>query len=132
MTTPDAHGVTIKEASQRLGKSLETIRRWIDEGKIPAWKVMQDGQVVWRVVIDDIMDTDQGMSRSDVQGVHDVQDVLTEKDKEIADLKEEVAALRAQLEEKETEIRDLHALVQEQQKALPSGKRHGWEIWRRT
>lgn len=124
--------MTIAEAAERLGKSLKTIHRWIDEGKIPAWKVMEGGQEVWRVIIDDVMDTDQGMSRSDVQGVHDVRDVLTEKDKEIMDLKEEVATLKAQLRDRDAEIQALHALLQEQQKALPSGKRHGWEFWRRA
>lgn len=127
MPTPDVPGVTIAEASAQLGESPETIQRWIDEGRIPAWKVVENGQVVWRVVIDDVEDTDQGMSRSDVEGVRGA---LTEKEREISALREEVALLKDQVATKDGQLAVKDQQVRQLSERLP-GKRARWMFWKK-
>lgn len=129
MTTPDAQGVTITEASARLDRSPRTLHRWITEGKVKAWKVQRDGHEVWLIDIADVHDGDHATT---TPGVHDVH-------AEILELREEVAWLRQQLTVKDKQIDDLNARLHEanalvltgQQKQLP-GPRRWWMFWRRT
>lgn len=129
MTTPNAEGMTITEASTRLGRSPRTLHRWIDEGKVKAWKVQRDGHEVWLVDIAGVHDGDHATTTADI---HDV-------NAEILDLREEVAWLRDQLRVKDGQIADLNArlheanaLVMAGQKQLSEpGKRPWWAFWRR-
>jgi excisionase family DNA binding protein len=121
MTKSIDHSLTVIEASARLGMSPKTIHRWIQENKVRAWKVTEDGHEKWYV------DLDNGpfMSKSDDQ------DVLLEKDTVIYSLKEEMATLRVLLREKDAQIRELHVLLQQQGQLPEPNKRPWWAFWRR-
>lgn len=129
MTTPNADGMTITEASARLGRSPRTLHRWIDEGKVRAWKVQKDGHEVWLVDIAGVHDGDHDTTTPNAHDVH----------AEILELREEVAWLRDQLRVKDTQIADLNSRLHEanalvlagQQKQL-QGPRRWWMFWRRT
>jgi excisionase family DNA binding protein len=113
----------ISRAAEILGKSPSTILRWIHSGKVPATKV--DGE--WRVDVSGAMPSE----------MTDHADVMSEKDAEIADLKQEIDLLKSQLAQKDSQIAALdqrlheaHVLIQ--QKALPEpGKRPWWMFWKR-
>lgn len=123
---PTADGMTITEASARLGKSPRTLHRWIDEGKVRAWKVQRDGHDVWLVDIG-------GGNATTTPGAHDV-------NAEILELREDVAWLREQVKVKDSQIADLNARLHEanalilagQQRQIEApGQRRWWMFWRR-
>ncbi len=119
-------GVTIAEASARLGKSPRTLHRWIDEGKVKAWKILRDGHEVWLVDMADVHDGDHATTTPDVHA-------------EVVELREEVAWLRDQLKVKDRQIDDLNSRLHEanalamagQKQLSEPGRRPWWMFWRK-
>jgi transposase len=117
--TESGKGVPIDRAAKALGKSPKTIVDWIHRGKLPAHKEDVAGHEEWRVDVDkaDILVCEY---------------LLVKKDEDISRLAEEVALLRSQIEAKDKQISEMHALLtRTQRKALSEpGKAPWWQFWR--
>ena len=104
-------GQPLDKAAEILGKSPRTILRWIHAGKIPATKV--DGE--WQVDVDTVRTNDKTRHGSDV---------MEELHSEIADLKDEILTLKAQLTEKDKQISELHVIIARTQPPQLEGPGH--------
>ena len=109
----------IAKAAEILGKSQRTILRWIQSGKVPAQKV--DGE--WRVDLTGIMPSE----------VTNHTEVMSERDSEIADLREEIDFLKSQVTEKDKQISELQVLLARQQprQLEEPGHKRWWQFWKR-
>ena len=110
---------TLNRAAEILGKSPRTILRWIQSQKIPAHKV--DGE--WRVDVSGVMPSEMTGHAA----------VMSEKDEEINDLKDEITLLKSQLIEKDKQISELHVIIaRTQPKQLEApGQKRWWQFWKR-
>jgi excisionase family DNA binding protein len=109
----------IAKAAEILGKSQRTILRWIQSGKVPAQKV--DGE--WRVDLTGIMPSE----------VTNHADVMSERDSEIADLREEIDFLKSQVTEKDKQISELQLLLARRQprQLEEPGHKRWWQFWKK-
>lgn len=118
MTSPNVKGLTIDAAAAKLGKSAKTMRRWIAENKVKAWKVEDHGIERWYI------DLDSGHPTGLDTSTHNVHDVQTEMAAEIRDLHEEIAMLREQLATKDKQISELHIIIARTQPKELEGPNH--------
>ncbi len=108
---------TIPEAARRLGLSEKTIRRRVHNGDLTGTQVSTRQGFTWMVDIpDDVPGED---ARSDERG------------EDNPDLRELVATLKDELARKNTQIEQLHVLLQQQALALPAPGRSWWRFWER-
>ena len=125
MTESETSGLSISRAADILGKSPKTILRWIQRGTLKAHKEEIAGHDEWRM---DGIDTVQDAVHDNVQ----VDVLLHEKDAEIARLVAEMDLMKSQIEAKDRQISELHALLTRNKKALPEPRKTPWwQFWRR-
>ena len=107
--------VSIQTAATRLGVSTETIRRRLRNGLLKGRQETTPQGFVWLVEVAD-----------DLPGQEEHADAY-------ADLRDMVATLKEELVSKNTQMQELHVLLQQQAKALPSPdekKTAWWRLWR--
>ena len=108
--------VSIQEAAMRLGVSTETIRRRLHKRVLKGRQETTPQGFVWTVELPE-----------DLQGQPEHGDPY-------ADLREMVATLKEELASKNSQIEQLHVLLQQQARALPSPNEKNtawWQFWRR-
>jgi DNA-binding transcriptional MerR regulator len=120
----DVELLTIAEAAQRLGVSIDTIHRRLRRGQLSGHRQPTPQGFTWLVEIPvgpcnskDGAPADAPVTAGDVQR-----------------LEQMVAVLQAQLEVKDKQIEQLHVLLQQAQAALPAPRdsRSWWQkLWRR-
>jgi transposase len=125
MTESKTTGLSVSRAADILGKSPKTILRWIQRGTLKAHKEEIEGHEEWRM---DGIDAVQATVHDNVQ----VDVLLHEKNAEIARLMAEMDLMKSQIEAKDRQISELHALLCRNQKALPEPRKATWwQFWRR-
>ena len=120
----DVELLTIAEAAQKLGVSIDTIHRRLRRGQLSGHRQPTPQGFTWLVEIPvgpcnskDGAPSDAPVTAGDVQR-----------------LEQMVAMLQAQLEVKDKQIEQLHILLQQAQAALPAPRdnRPWWQrLWRR-
>lgn len=103
-------GLSVRQAAQRAQTTDRTIRRWIAEGKLVATRTARG----WTVAESDLAACLD--ARADVSPSAAVQRPSETSD----DWRQYVADLRAQLEVKDQQISELHTLLAQAQRALPT------------
>jgi hypothetical protein len=113
--------VTIREAAVRLGRSEDTIRRWVRDGSLRSRQdPFRQGAYRWLIGIEQpdgnslpIDSTDQVENLKDRALVSDLTPMIPASEV-IAFLREYCARLWDELEARRTEISELHALLREE------------------
>lgn len=111
--------VTIQEAANRLGMSMDSIRRRISRGELKARKVKTAHGVRYLVELPDDLPPPAGdspQSHSSSLG-------------EVEALRKTVSLLETELESRRREVEQLHILLQRSQALLPMPRPEPW--WRR-
>ncbi len=98
------HGVSLEEASARLGKSPKTVRRWLNEGKLRGRKIPRAQGYTWRVYLDAEPGTAPGTDVDNDPETTGARDEIT---------MELVRTLRGQLEAQNKQIEELTGEVRE-------------------
>jgi hypothetical protein len=117
--------VGLSDAARLLGISESTVRRRLRNGELPGKQVPTKQGFVWKVEVDDELVADTPDS-GELAALHGL---VTSLNEQLALLKSQVAAQQEQLVAKDTQIGQLHVLLQQAQ-ALPA-PREGWGWWRR-
>ena len=106
--------VSIKEAAQRLEVVEATVRRRIRNGELGAHQVPRPQGFIWMV---DLPDEEVGGAE------HSTEDW--------AGLRELVDTLKEELARRNTQMEQLHVLLQQAQAALPAPRenRPWWRLW---
>lgn len=119
----ESKGIPVDRAAKLLGRSPETVHRWIKDGKLPpgitAHKGTIDGHEQWLIDMSDAPSNDSADGPS-------WRIILAAKDDEIATLKAELAATQERL-------REAHVLLGQKQLEGP-GHRRWWSVfqfWKR-
>jgi excisionase family DNA binding protein len=114
----------LKEASQWTGLSERTLRRFIKEGKINAVMVGAGSTRHWDISPEALEGHVRNMDGHDMTN--------SEECTNCAWLRQQIDRYDRQLEVKDTQISELHVLLQTAQKALPApqGRRRWWWPWR--
>jgi excisionase family DNA binding protein len=113
--------VTIREAAGRLGVSPDTIRRRVRSGELASTREQRGGGSVIYVELPDAAPTAQAVTTyhlptaEPTAGGNDLPPVPPE----VVILKDYVSELKRQLEAREREVRELHVLLEQAQRALP-------------
>lgn len=114
--------ITIAQAAERLGVSMDTIRRRISKGEIKARKVPSaHGEMYIIELPEDIAPESSGLAgKAEAPG-------------EIEALKKTIAIMETELESRRREVQELHVLLQQAQAALPQVRRpeQAVPMWRR-
>jgi DNA-binding transcriptional MerR regulator len=119
----DVELLTIAEAAQRLGVSIDTIHRRLRRGQLSGHRQPTPQGFTWLVEIPvGLRDSKNGAPADAPASVGDTQR-----------LEQMVAMLQAQLEVKDKQIEQLHVLLQQAQAALPAPRdNHSWwRFWQR-
>jgi DNA-binding transcriptional MerR regulator len=118
--------LTIQETAAKLGLSMQTVRRWVQSGKLQASQKPTSRGFIWMVdVPEDLLDEEPVEESPEVQTLREMNLLL----------REDVTQLREELTEKNSQIRELHVLLQGLQAALPSpvSRQHSWwRFWNRS
>ena len=128
----DKSHVGIEEAARQLGVSTRTIRRWIHRGKLPARKLPKGDGYVYLVDVTGQLTGQTGGQVSTHDGRVDTPNsasasaVLTDKDRLIETLREEIAEKNRQIGEILLVLRQTQALLPEAR----SKKRWWWPFGR--
>jgi hypothetical protein len=119
--------VGLSEAARLLGISESTARRRLRNGELPGWQVPTKQGFVWMVEVDDALVADN----PDPGELGALRGLVASLNEQLALLKSQVLAQQEQLVAKDTQIGQLHVLLQQAQAALPVPKEvhHSW--WRR-
>jgi len=110
---------TISEAARRLGLSEKTVRRRLHNGELPGTQLSTPQGFTWMV------DLPEEVPSEDANG--------GDRGEDHSDLRELVERLKEELGRKNTQIEQLHVLLQQQALALPAPKENGhswWQFWR--
>ncbi len=117
--------VSISEAARILGLPEKTVRRRVRGGELPGTQTATPQGYRWTVEVpDEVPDQEKEVGE---QGEHG------SMMRELLDtFKEEVATLKDELARKNTQIEQLHVLLQQQAVALPAPRenRSLWRFWR--
>ena len=111
--------MTIREASQCIGKSESTVRRWIRSGKLEATLINGVYDIPDKVV--NAYLNDQAVDRQ----MEDIDQALIEQ------LRSEVEHLREQVKIKDKEIDELHQLLMAEKQQTRLLLEHKRPFWRR-
>jgi predicted site-specific integrase-resolvase len=118
--------VGLSEAARLLGISESTARRRLRSGELPGRQVPTKQGFTWRVEVDDDLVTDTPDS-GELTAMRGLVNSLTEQNQL---LKAQVQTQQEQLLAKDTQIGQLHVLLQQAQTAL-STPRQGRPWWKR-
>jgi hypothetical protein len=137
--------LTISEASHQLGVSVHTLKRRLKRGEIEGQQQTTPQGFVWLIEVPDeppkvdvgtpdganhvpmdaAYSTSDGIPKATLRELHRMEEL-------IESLKDEVSALRSQLETKDRQIGELHVLLQHAQAALPTPRENRWwRFWQR-
>jgi excisionase family DNA binding protein len=100
--------VTIAQAAERLGVSMDTIRRRISKGEVKARKVPSAHGEMYMIELDE----EASPEPIEPPG-------KTEITPEVEALRKTISILETELEARRREIQELHVLLQQAQAALP-------------
>jgi helix-turn-helix protein len=123
--------VGLSEAARLLGISESTARRRLRNGELPGRQVPTKQGFVWMVEVDDALVTDN----TDPGELAALRSLVASLNEQLALLKSQVVAQQDQLVAKDTQIGQLHVLLQQAQAALPAARDHrSWwhKLWRRN
>jgi hypothetical protein len=121
--------VGLAEAARLLGISEATARRRVHNGELPGRQVPTRQGFVWMVEVEDALVTD----KADSGELAALRGLVTSLNEQLALLKSQVSAQQEQLVAKDTQIGQLHVLLQQAQAALPAPRdgRPWWKWWTR-
>jgi hypothetical protein len=119
--------VGLSEAARLLGISESTARRRLRNGELPGWQVPTKQGFVWMVEVDDALVADN----PDPGELGALRGLIASLNEQLALLKSQVLAQQEQLVAKDTQIGQLHVLLQQAQAALPAPKEDRQSWWRR-
>ena len=117
--------VSISEAARNLGISERTVRRRLHSGELSGSQVATPQGFVWTIAMPDAMPegmTNGNVSEGEIAAIRELLEAY----------KDEVGTLKEELEQKNTQIGQLHVLVQQAQAALPApteNRRSWWRLW---
>jgi excisionase family DNA binding protein len=117
MLPPMPERVTIREAAQRLGVSPDTIRRRVRSGELASTREQRGGGSVIYIELPDAEPT--AALRAEPTAAPRFDNVQVDPPAEVEILKDYVSELKRQLEAREREVRELHVLLEQAQRALP-------------
>jgi predicted site-specific integrase-resolvase len=117
--------VGLSEAARLLGISESTARRRLRSGELPGRQVPTKQGFIWLVEVDDELAADT----SDSRGLDALRGLVSSLTEQNTLLKAQVQAQQEQLLAKDTQIGQLHVLLQQAQ-ALPA-PREARPWWRR-
>ena len=124
--------VGLSEAARLLGISESTARRRLRNGELPGRQVPTKQGFVWMVEVDDALVADN----PDPGELAALRSLVASLKEQLALLKSQVVAQQEQLIAKDTQIGQLHVLLQQAQAALPAPQehQHSWwhKLWRRN
>jgi hypothetical protein len=105
--------VTIAEAAKCLGMSIDSIRRRIAKNELKARKVPSPHGDIYLVEL-----PDDAVPASDPAATEEKEDNVVA----IEAMRKTISILETELESRRREVQELHVLLQQAQKQLPSGK----------
>jgi hypothetical protein len=124
--------VGLSEAARLLGISESTARRRLRNGELPGRQVPTKQGFVWMVEVDDALVADD----PDPGELAALRSLVASLNEQLALLKSQVVAQQEQLVAKDTQIGQLHVLLQQAQAALPAPKENPYpwwyKLWHRT
>ena len=123
--------VGLSEAARLLGISESTARRRLRNGELPGRQVPTKQGFVWRVEVDDALVADN----PDPGELGALRGLVASLNEQLALLKSQVLSQQEQLGAKDTQIGQLHVLLQQAQAALPAaGDNRSWwyKLWHRN
>ncbi len=123
--------VGLSEAARLLGISESTARRRLRNGELPGRQVPTKQGFVWMIEVDDALVTDN----TDPGELAALRSLVGSLNEQLALLKSQVVAQQDQLVAKDTQIGQLHVLLQQAQAALPAaGDNRSWwhKLWHRN
>jgi len=106
--------VSIAEAAERLGVSIDTIRRRIGKEELKARKIFSPHGEKYLVELPD-----------DVPPVPTTSQDKGESSPEVEAMRKTISILETELEARRREVQELHLLLQQAQRQLPPGKMEG-------
>jgi excisionase family DNA binding protein len=114
--------ITIAQAAERLGVSMDTIRRRISKGEIKARKVPSAHGEMYLVELPEDAAPEPAAPRE-----------KTDNKGEVEALHQTISILETELEARRREVQELHVLLQQAQAALPPGRGAAAKnpLWRR-
>jgi hypothetical protein len=121
----------MEEAARRLGVSVATIRRKLHSGELQGSREPTSQGFKWLVELPEDTRLPEGEPTGEPDGEADTSRLETSSDGEVAALKELVRVLETELEARRREVQELHVLLQQAQKALPTPRVPGRAWWRR-
>jgi Helix-turn-helix domain len=123
--------VGLSEAARLLGISESTARRRLRNGELPGRQVPTKQGFVWMIEVDDALVTDN----TDPGELAALRSLVASLNEQLALLKSQVVAQQDQLVAKDTQIGQLHVLLQQAQAGLPAaGDNRSWwhKLWHRN
>jgi hypothetical protein len=123
--------VTIPEAAKFLRVSERTVRRRLGSGELKGRQVSSVGGFAWMVDLPDTV-TQDGQEPGQVDSL--TAGEIAAMKALMARMESQIEAQQKQLDVKDSQIRELHILLQQAQAALPSpqGTHHSWwRFWQR-
>jgi hypothetical protein len=134
--------VSLPEAAQRLGVSVDTVKRRLRRGELKGRQEPRPQGYTWLIEVPDnnsgstadsnatsMADLDSGTVE-----VLNLREMLTMAQAQITVQQEQLAMKDQQLETKDRQIEQLHVLLQQAQAALPApreNRRSWWRFWGR-
>ena len=103
--------VTIAEAAKCLGISIDTVRRRISKEELKARKVPSPHGEIYLVELPGGFTPSQESPKEKIENTS-----------EIEAMKKTISILEVELEARRREVQELHVLLQQSQRQLPSGK----------
>jgi excisionase family DNA binding protein len=108
--------LSAREAARRLGVSDKTVRTWVRSGRVPG----EESARGFRIPADAVDQLAAERSADFPAEVRDVRATSPHTDDQVADLRAHVADLRDQVLTKDRQISELHTLLAQAQRALPT------------
>ena len=125
----DVELLTIAEAAQRLGVSIDTVHRRLKRGQLSGHQHTTPQGFTWLIEIP-VAPRDSESTPADAPAIAGDTHRLEQM---VSMLQAQVDAHQLQLETKDQQIKELHVLLQQAQAALPAPRdmRPWWRFWQR-